>query len=281
MYSSTLWLFTSTRSTRLCECKVWRGDFGFLPASSCQMLITSDWVKEDEKSPGTLFWWHEESVKRPKSVPMYIFDFDHLLLLPAVICLKFSGYVYVCFARVTCIPSLLGSFPTAGLPNHPTLPGTLALGHSGRRSPYWICTMFISALHPAPAHLLHQTSHSSRLSTLSIMWMQAISKVDQTRTQGGVYFGNQLGHGCSQKCLFSWRGFGFSLLPAENTGWCQKSETDSWYFHQALIAMSLMLKVICSTTLNKTNDERYHWQYCNWQDVFRVEATKHWELRAV
>ena len=270
MYSSTLWLFTSTRSTRLCECKVWRGVFGFLPASSCQMLITSYWVKEDEKSPGTLFWWHEESVKRPKSVPMYIFDFDHLLLLPAVICLKFSGYVYVCFARVTCIPSLLGSFPTAGLPNHPTLPGTLALGHSGRRSPYWICTMFISALHPAPAHLLHQTSHSSRLSTLSIMWMQAISKVDQTRTQGGVYFGNQLGHGCSQKCLFSWRGFGFSLLPAENTGWCQKSETDSWYFHQALIAMSLRFKVICPTTLNKTHDERSHWQNCNWQDVFRV-----------
>ena len=62
---------------------------------------------------------------------MYIFDFDHLLLLPAVICLKFNGYVKVCFARVTCIPSLLGSFPTAGLPNHPTLPGTLALGHSG------------------------------------------------------------------------------------------------------------------------------------------------------
>ena len=248
------------------------------------MLITSDWVKEDEKSPGTLFSWHEESVKKPKSVPMYIFDFDLLLLLPAVICLKFNGYVYSCFARVTCIPSLLGSFPTAGLPNHPTLPGTLtlghsstwALGHSGRRSPYWICTMFISALHPAPAHLLHQTIHSSRLSTLSIMWMQAISKVEQTRTQGGVYFGNQLGHGCSQKCLFSWRGFGFSLLPADNTGRCQNSETDSWYFHQAL-----MFKVICSTTLNKTHHGRYHWQYCKWHDVFRVEATKHWELRAV
>ena len=95
------------------------------------MLITSDWVKEDEKSPGTLFCWHEESVKKPKRVPMYIFDFDHLLLLPPVICLKFSGYVYVCFARVTCIPLLLGSIPTTGLPNHPTLPGTLALGHSG------------------------------------------------------------------------------------------------------------------------------------------------------
>ena len=72
----------------------------------------------------------------------------------------------------------------------------------------------------------------------------------------------------------------FFTFASWNTGWCRKSGTDSWYFHQALIAMSLMLKVICSTTLNKTHDERYHWQNCNWQDVFRVEATKHWELRA-
>ena len=37
----------------------------------------------------------------------------------------------------------------------------------------------------------------------------------------------------------------------------------------------------CSTTLNKTHHERFHWQYYNWHNVFRVEATKHWELRAV